>query len=156
MPGTSVGVYCICRLQRKYCVKQHLQVKLSHCDRCNQICLSMGCGSYQAHVPHMSIVAHAFLQMLLCRLAACMRWHGWVVDFLPCCTALLQEMQKDWCNAPGCTMIPAYWGQSLQTLHGIDLATQSAQVHNICAMLLRLSYDLHEKCFSSLLGPLRY
>ena len=59
------------------------------------------------------------------------RMHGWLVNFLPCCTALLQEMQKDCCNVPESTMIPAYWGKGLQTLHSSDDATESAQVINI-------------------------
>ena len=64
---------------------------------------------------------------------------GWLVNFLPCCTALLQEMRKDWRNVPGSTMIPAYWGQGLQTLHKLeDTITQSAQVYKICALLLRI------------------
>ena len=69
------------------------------------------------------------------------RMRGWLVNFLPCCTALLQEMQKDWptgCNVLGSTMIPAYWDQGLQTLHKLDDATLLAQVYKICALLLRL------------------
>ena len=69
------------------------------------------------------------------------RMRGWLVNFLPCCTVLLQEMQKDWptgCNVPGSTMIPAYWGQGLQTLHKLDNATLLAQVYISCALLLRL------------------
>ena len=64
--------------------------------------------------------------------------HDWLIHVLLSCAALLQEMEKDWRSALGSTMIPAHWGQGIQTLHKCEDDSQSAQVHKICAMPLHL------------------